>query len=79
MKNAMAKEFAKAANFMNLEIVSLAKIGCSKDTQGNAYVCDVRLKSQGIKPNQFTGKKDFNDNTAKVRFVKTSDGWVPTK
>jgi len=75
MRIAMTKEFAKIADLAKVEIISLERIGCSKDTQGNAYICDLRMKTKGM---PFSGGK-VNDSTAKVRFVKTSDGWAATK
>lgn len=65
-RDAMPKEIQGFAP----EVTSVKKIACSADGE-KAYKCDLELE---IKQMGTTTK-----TTAPVRFVKGSDGWVPSR
>jgi hypothetical protein len=62
---------------MNAKLTTVKQIGCSKDKEGAAYICDLQLTMETTNP--LTGKVDTQDGTDKLRFVKTDKGWVVTK
>ena len=64
------KAGADMARSMYPELQSLHKIGCKEDGE-KAYRCDVEVE---VKQNNSLQK-----NTAAIRFVKGSDGWLMTK
>lgn len=62
---------------MSARLTAVKQIGCSKDKEGAAYVCDLQMTVETTNP--LTGKVDSKDGTDKLRFVKTDKGWVVSK
>ena len=62
---------------VSIKLVSLKKIGCSKDKEGAAYICDVQATTE-IK-NPLTGKLESKEATDKLRLVKGDKAWSITK
>lgn len=62
---------------LKAKLTAVKQIGCSKDKEGAAYVCDVQLTVETTNP--LTGKTDSKGTTDKLRLVKTDQGWVVSK
>ncbi len=62
---------------MSAKLTAVKQIGCSKDKEGAAFVCDLQMTVETTNP--LTGKVDSKDGTDKLRFVKTDKGWVVSK
>jgi hypothetical protein len=62
---------------MSARLTAVKQIGCSKDKEGAAYVCDVQLTVETTNP--LTGKVDSQEKTDKLRLVKTDKGWAVSK
>jgi len=62
---------------MSAKLTAVKQIGCSKDKEGAAYVCDVQMTVETTNP--LNGKVDTKDSTDKLRLVKTDKGWAVSK
>lgn len=62
---------------MSAKLTAVKQIGCSKDKEGAAYICDVQLTVETINP--LNGKVDSQQKTDKLRLVKTDKGWAVSK
>lgn len=58
---------------LGMKLDNVKKIGCSKDKEGEAYVCDIEFTVTS--KNILTGNTDSKQTTEKKRFVKTEAGW----
>lgn len=67
-------EASPLSKLMSAKVVSAKQIGCSKDKEGAAYVCDLQTTIEMKNP--LTSNVDTKDGTEKLRFVKTDKGWV---
>lgn len=84
LKAALEKDFESSNSpqrlidkAMSARLTAVKQIGCSKDKEGAAYVCDLQMTMETTNP--LTGKVDIRDSAAKLRFVKTDTGWVVSR
>ena len=62
---------------MSAKLTAVKQIGCSKDKEGAAFVCDIQMTVETTNP--LNGKVESKDSTDKLRLVKTDKGWTVSK
>jgi hypothetical protein len=62
---------------MSAKLTAVKQIGCSKDKEGAAVVCDIQITVETTHP--LTGKVEMKEGTDKLRLVKTDKGWAVSK
>lgn len=62
---------------MKAKLTAVKQIGCTRDKEGAAYVCDVQLTVETTNP--LSGKVDIKNSTDKLRLVKTDQGWAVSR